>query len=145
MKTLKEKLEDRISKSKEEIEQNEKIIKLISIYPDLRIYSNRWNKEYFSSKLVNKIVTDVEFANACGCCADAPLYAKFYVEIDGIKIYAEPVEVYIGEGSYGGSGYVNIELWENRLDALNINKNVFEKVEKYLEDNKFELYEDLED
>ena len=64
MKTLKEKLEDRISKSKEEIKQNEKVIKLINIYPDLRIYSNRWNKEYFCSKLVNKIVTDVEFVNA---------------------------------------------------------------------------------
>ena len=143
MKTLKEKLEDRISKSKEEIKQNEKVIKLINIYPDLRIYSNRWNKEYFCSKLVNKIVTDVEFVNACGCCADAPLYAKFYVEIDGIKIYTEPVEVCVGEGSYGGSGYINTETWKDKLEELNINKNVFDKVEKYLEDNKFEPYEDL--
>ena len=144
-KTLKGKLEERISKSKEEIKQNEKIIELSKKYPDLKIYSNRWNKEYFCSKLINPKVTDVEFANGCGCCVDTPLYAKFFTIIDGIKIYAEPVEVYIGEGSYGGSGYVNTEIWESRLDALNINKIVFDKVEKYLEDNKFEPYEEDEE
>jgi len=145
MKTLKEKLEERISKSQEEINKNEKIVELINMYPDLRIYSNRWNKEYFCSKLINEIVTDVEFANGCGCCADTPLYAKFFVDIDGIKVYADPVEICIGEGSYGGIGYVNTEKWEYTLKSFNINKRVFDKVEKYLENNKFEPYEDLED
>jgi len=144
-KILKDKLEKRIIKSQEEIKQNQILIKLIDSYPDLKIYSNRWNKEYFYSKLINEIVTDVEFANGCGCCADTPLYAKFFVDIDGIKVYADPVEICIGEGSYNGSGYINTETWRDILVALSINKNIFNKVEKYLEDNKFEPYEDDED
>ena len=144
-KTLKNKLHEKISKSKEEIEQNEKVIKLINMYPDLKIYSNRWNKEYIYSKLINPKVTDVEFANGCGCCADAPLYAKFFTIINGIRLYADPVEICIGEGSYGGYGYVNTETWRYSLDSNNINKSVFDKVEKYLDDNKFESYDEDDD
>jgi hypothetical protein len=131
---------------KEELEAKEKKLKLekdlLEIFPDIQKFSNRWGHKHYRSSSVNLMATDVDFTHSCGCCPDSALYAKFYIMFEGEKIYADPVEISIGEKNEWGGGE-NIDTdWKETLIKYNINPDLFPEIEKYRIENLSRYDED---
>lgn len=124
------------------IKELQKALELTDVFPDIKVYKNRWNTEHYSSKSVNAKVTNIEFKHSCGCCSDAPLYAKCYLLYNGIKVYTEPVEICIGQGNAYGNGEIVDYNWKSTFEKYNINKSVNSIVEKFIEENLPENDED---
>jgi hypothetical protein len=66
-------------------------------FPDLDVAVDRWRHERYTSALVNPIADQVELKHNCGCCADSPLEARPYIEVDGARVYARPDCYQVGE------------------------------------------------
>lgn len=127
------------------IKELQDILKVIKIFPDIKTYVNRWGSEYFYDKSANSKVTHIDLHNGCGCCSDSPLLAKCYLIHDGIQIYADPIEINIGEKNGCGYGEIVYDDWQEILQKHNINRDVYPIVEKFIEDNPVSYFDDEED
>lgn len=123
-----------LEKAKEELKiKTETINAVLSKFPDADVYKNRWDREFYNSKTANSQTTNIEISRSCGCCTDAVIYAKPYLIINDIKIYSNPVEIYIGECDYDGLEHYDAN-WEKLLKNENISdiaiNSIREKIKK---------------
>lgn len=84
------------SKQEEELLLRKKLNKK---YPDIAIYNGRWGIKRYISKSVVPLCDEVHLHHSCGCCDDAPLIARPYIEdteLD-VLIYGDPTDNYVGE------------------------------------------------
>lgn len=125
------------------IEKAERLVALKKIYPDLRVYVGRWNKEVYCSKLVNPIVTDYEALYSCGCCSDAPLKFWAYLETPHGRVYADPCNICIGEK--GWTGYARAsEGWRQALERHQIPQVLIDRVALFFKQEKADALEAAE-
>lgn len=131
--TLYQQLFQEIQEHEKQIERLRKVQSLINTYPDLKEYKDRWGRKYYTSSMINEKVDQVEIRHACGCCADSPLLAYFYKEIDGIKIYADPYSICIGNQNEFGYGDVPNPNWKKILRRHRIPEEMDGKVQAYFD------------
>ena len=89
-----EKAKKQLAEAQAQLEQVEA---LHAKFPDLKIATNRWNHERYTSKQVNAVADQVEFCHNCSCCSDSPLEARPYIEVAGVKVYSDPDCFQVGE------------------------------------------------
>lgn len=141
---LKEQLNQQMVALEKQMASLKKVEKLMEAYPDLVERKDRWRNEYYVSESMNPHVNKVEFKHSCGCCPDAPLLAFFYKVIDGIRIYANPFSIGIGENNPSGYGDYPDTNWKETLRKYNIPEHMDEKVQAYFDANPPQDFEDEE-
>jgi len=104
-------------------------------YPSLDEYRGRWRTVY-CSKEINGKTDEVQIEKSCGCCVDAALLAKPFKEIEGIKIFSDPVKFTIGWGEYSG-GYTLNEGWDEKMKKALIPEKIITKVKEYIDDHNY--------
>ena len=111
-------------------------LKLFDTFEDLEVVSFARNQIGYGTKFVNGIATpetiQLRTERGCGCCSDSPYYVSPFIKIYGINVYALPVNIYIGDGLYFGSG---IEPYEGRIKIYEkalFSEAIIEKIENYL-------------
>lgn len=123
-----------LKKVKNDIENDIQIIEDIkSNYGDLDVHIDRWENRRLCSKSINPIVDKMYVRRDCGCCADSPQDAYFYIEVNGEKIYSDPVRVYIGASTYCGVNPSN--NFEKFIRENNINPVMIDKINEYIKNN----------
>jgi len=120
----------------EKIKYLDKLLELVSIYPDLKKHIDRWDRNRVSTKLVNHLVNDCEIKHSCGCCSDSILEVWPFIEINEIKIYSDPIPFRIGESNSLGYGEIPWNGWQDKMKENNISEKVVQIAEKYLNDNQ---------
>lgn len=140
--TLAENLNKQIQDLQKKIDSLTKVKDLINIYPDLTERRDRWRNVFYSSSMVNSKVEHVDFKYACGCCSDAPLLAYFYKIEEGIKVYADPYSICIGEQNAYGIGVFPSPSWEKLLKEHNIPQSMEALVGDYFSKNLPENFDD---
>lgn len=120
------------------------IEKVKELYPDLKESKDRWGTVYHSTPSINSKVNEVEFRHSCGCCADASLLAYFYEVIHGIKVFADPFSIYIGNQNEWGWGDIANADWRENLRKHRIPEHLYDRVEKYFAEHPPESYDDSE-
>lgn len=118
---------DMDQKIKEMKQTAEKLERIKQQFPDLKEHSDRWRKITLQAKSANEKCTNIAFWHSCGCCSDSPYYANPYLVFEGEKIYSDPMEICIGEGSYTN----NIdEDWEEILKSKEISQQAIDSARK---------------
>ena len=112
-------------------------------FPKLEVGFNRYSKvPYYYDSSVNEKPTNVNFRLSCGCCHDAAHYARPYIEVDGIKIYTNPVQIYIGHYDEWNGELFNAPSWEENFEKHGIDiSNIKQEIEWYIEDRMVEIDE----
>lgn len=119
---------------KDKIEYYSKLEKLKEKYPDLSdTGTTRWSKNLVISNFAKIDMNDVEFSNSCGCCA---VYVRPYLEIDDIRIYANPVNYCIGSRDSYYYGINAGQYWENELHNNEFNQTIIDKTKLFLKQNE---------
>ncbi len=107
-------------------------------FADLDCDIDRWQHRRFKSALVNAQATNFDINHSCGCCYDAALYIRPYLERtinnNVFKIYSNPLTFSVGWKSSGGYE-VKLE-WSEPMKKANIASNIISKIESFLNDNK---------
>lgn len=112
---------------------------LLENFPDLELHSLRWSTQY-SSKSINKIVTEFYKKNSCGCCLDSVIKIRPYIKYKNVYIFTNPVEFDIGENSeYNGPNY--LDNWKDKFIETEINPILINKVEQYILQQKDKMGE----
>lgn len=131
-------------KCDEKISQIEGLVKL---YPDLSIYTGRWKKMIYCSKLVNTEVDSFDRRYNCGCCYDSPLEAWIYLETEYGRVYSSPAKFIIGEKGYDGPDR-QADGWKDNMRKKNISEVVIDKIDQMfkeqLRNRRRELLEEVE-
>lgn len=132
------KIEDEIKLSQSTIKAMQKklaeIENIKNLFPDVEVFTDRWQKKYYKSKSVNAIVDQWDYHASCGCCPDAAIYYRAYIEFNGINIYSDPVQMYVGNQSY--SHYDKIDPtknWKENIEKYGLNKKIEEEIIKSVE------------
>jgi len=121
-------------KAKEDADRVVLLEALMKEFPDLKIATNRWGRQRYSSASVNAIADKVHFGHNCGCCNDSPLEARPYIEIMGTELFSDPDCFMVGERDYRNSYYDEAwSGWREKLEASGISKKAIDRVESYLE------------
>ena len=116
-----------------------------ALFPNVEINRDRWGRERFFSCDVNSKADKVEIHHSCGCCQDAALYARPYIEDSGVTVYSDPPYFTIGYGNEWGYGENESEGWEETMREKNILEEVIKQCRKYLDENKPGAHDDDED
>lgn len=137
---IKEKIE-KLSKEAERLER------IRAKFLDLDEERDRWGKVRLSAKSANPLTTDIETRHSCGCCNDSPYYAMPYLDFEGERIYASPVQTYIGEKATSYYGEVWLDDWHEKLQAIGIPVTTIDKLQaSYDKDMKRKgLYDEYQD
>jgi len=114
-------------KIKEMKQTAEKLERIKQQFPDLKEHKDRWGKITLQAKSVNEKCTNIAFCHSCGCCSDSPFYANPYLVFEGEKIYSDPAQICIGEGSY--TNKID-EDWEETLKSKGISQQAIDSVRK---------------
>ena len=128
-------------KLKAEEERNRKLQKLAERFPDLHEHRDRWGTIRHSTKAVNGLVDNCIIKHNCGCCPDSPLEIWPYIEIDGWRIFADPIPYTVGEKAYG-YGETEWFGWEEKLRKEGIHEKVVRIVQGFFLDNRPEEEDD---
>jgi hypothetical protein len=111
-------------------------------FDDLSFTVDRWNETRWHSNFITSLATNVEIRHSCGCCDDAPIFARPYVVINGIEVYS-PLCFCVGEKAYGGEKpYDN---WKKELIDAKIQQCILDKLEAFFETNRLDESEYAED
>lgn len=122
------KLELEISKL---IQKKQNIEKILEIYPDLETRLDRWNKEYFVSKMATPQMTECHIHHNCGCCSDSPVEVKPYIMVDGFKINANPLSVFVGEKDPYKYRDIRYPDWKERLEEAGYSQSIIDRANSY--------------
>jgi len=112
----------------------ENIKQILEVYPDAKIYNDRWNNKRYSDKKVNTIVNHVEFRHSCGCCSDSALLAYPCIMFGNTRIYSDPMYFCIGEKCPDG-GERSLPGWRKAMEEKLIPLQIIEEVRQYLKEN----------
>lgn len=115
-------------------------------FADLDYEIDRWQHRRFKSALVNTLATNFDINHSCGCCHDAVLYIRPYIERtinnNTLKVYSNPLTFSVGSKAYGGGYRVKL-AWAEPMKKANIPENIIQKIGSFLDDNKDDCaYED---
>lgn len=127
-------MDQTVQKKLEELEQKKAEAKLVEAllveFPDLKITTDRWKRQRYSSASVNARATSVDFRHNCGCCPDSPLEARPYIEALGVQIFANPDRYCVAE-KYN---VYEVELpgWEADMRKEGVSDAAIEQVRSYL-------------
>lgn len=136
-------LKEKQNKEKEELD---KLEKLKELYPDLEVYTGRWNKKVYSSKLANASVDSYDERYNCGCCGDSPLEIWPYKETENGRIYSSPAKFTIANrNDFQPAGYVLYDNWKDVLVNADLNKDFINKAFNMFEGYNGLLYKTCED
>jgi hypothetical protein len=139
---LLEDLNKQIAEHNAKIGSLNKIKELIKQFPDLTRYRDRWEHIYYGSATVNSIATEYEMEHSCGCCSEAALIIRPYIELNdnqliynknSIKqrIYSKPAEFFIGnKNPFSDLKYKPKEDWKDWMLKESIHPKVIEAVER---------------
>lgn len=142
---LKKQLAKDSDKQTAKLDEINKIVKLTAEFPDLKKNTDRWRKEFYSSKLANNKVTHCTIYHGCGCCNDSPLYVSpSFTHESGIEIYAEPYRLCIGEKNYG-DGERPDEKWREHLTENQYPQTIIDHVDGYFKTHASSYYGDDSD
>jgi hypothetical protein len=121
----------------------DRISRLRSEFPDLRVETDRWKKTRFKAKSANSRVTAVEIRRTCGCCHDPGILAMPYMETTLGRVYSDPFHIEIGEGRSYDTVYEHTG-WEERYRKHGISEEVIAQARSYI-DAELARNEDDED
>ena len=128
---------ENIAKIEQEIETLKKVVEK---FPDLKEYKGRWQSYYTSGEAL-KLADKINVNHSCGCCPDAALYVKPYLEYLGIKIFCPKPEICIGEGTYSGPDNID-DNWKEILEKEGVTSpKIYELVSDLVEENAKEWKE----
>jgi hypothetical protein len=114
----------------EKQEEADRLVALREEFPDLRIVTDRWQRERYVSKTVNARATEVDFRHNCGCCPDSPLEARPYIETMGTTVFADPDKYWVAQQcDYSDMADPG---WKDAFYANNISQQAIDKVESHL-------------
>ena len=120
-------------KAKEDADRAATIKALMEKFPDLKIATNRWGRQRYSSASVNAVADKVRFGHNCGCCNDSPLEARPFVEVLGTEVFSHPDYFMVGERSISQPYYDHAYSdWEEKLEKAGISQTAIDKVASYL-------------
>lgn len=125
-------------------EEAARLTALVEIYPDLRKSMNRWSRTFYSSQAVNATATDYEIGYSCGCCSDAAMYVRFYVQTCHGKVFAEPFQKCIGEldGEYYDSPSND---WEECVRAMQVPERLIDRLRTHFAEEEHRKLENQSD
>lgn len=116
---------------------------LLREFPDLKISTDRWRRQRYTSRTVNNRATHVDFRHNCGCCPDSPLEARPYIETMGVQVFAQPDRYWVGERY--DCYEVEEPNWERTMRKQEISEVAIASVRSYLEARKPPPYDDDDD
>jgi len=116
--------------------------KLKARFPLLEKAESDSGLEYLYTKEVNTLVVHVEIGYSCSCCAESTVFAKPYLEADGMKVFSNPWYFTVGQGSAVLEEVTPWKGWEARLRSCNIPEIVIQKVQAFFETHKPSICED---
>ncbi len=128
-------VKEELNSLKIKIENLNNIFKLKEKFKDLKINKTQGKDGILFTKFVNNLVDKVDIYSTCSCCADASILARPYVDIDGLSIYTEEIEFYIGRKNDCGTGIIRLDAWENNLKQHNISDKCISIIREYLDKN----------
>ena len=131
MVTAKKKIEDLWAQSCLLKDQAKDIERLVEVFPDLEISTNRWKTERYTSVSVNDRATDVIIGYNCGCCEDKPVEVWPYLVHAGQQIYSRPPSFMVGERNPYSGRDKSYPDWQTDLRKANISESVIKIVEEY--------------
>lgn len=129
--SIKRALEEAAKVQTESTTKRTTIETLLKEFPDLKIKTDRWRNQRYSSKSINAIADQVDFRHNCGCCNDSPLEARPFIETMGVRIFADPDCYQVGERDWrgGDSAYPG---WKDGLTKNGISEKAIEHIASYL-------------
>lgn len=110
----------------------DRVLRLRSEFPDLRIETDRWKQTRYRAKSANHRVTDVEIRRTCGCCHDPGILAMPYMETANGRVYSDPFHIEIGEGRAYDRVYEHND-WEDRYRKHGISEPVIGQMRDYMD------------
>lgn len=141
--SLQEKLDQEVKRAEQKAEDLKKILE---IYPDLEDTGRtRWETNLLISDLAKKDMIDCSFKHSCGCCPDAALLARPYIEINGYTIWTKQIEYYIGEKNEFGYGEIERDNWMDVLRKDGLREEIIDLVVDFFNQNLPSDYSGEED
>lgn len=124
---------ENLSQQRSEADQTlDRITKLRSEFPDLRVQTDRWKTTRYKAKSANPRVTKVEFRRTCGCCHDPGILAMPYMETTMGRVYSDPFHMEIGEGRSYDTVYEHTG-WEAKYREHGISEEVIKQMRSYMD------------
>ena len=123
-----------ISQTIQERENQLKAIKAaLARFPDLVETRDRWGHTFFFAPSAAAFTTQCETGRTCGCCPDASLRARPFLELEGLQIYAaSPEQFIVGEYTEWGASYTSTSYAEQMRKA-GIPQLIIDKATAYLD------------
>ena len=125
-------LKDLSTQRCEASETLDRITRLRSEFPDLRVQTDRWKTTRYKAASANSRVTKVEFRRTCGCCQDPGILAMPYLETTMGRVYSDPFNMEIGEGrTY--TYVMEHEGWEDKYRKHGIPEELIQQMRRYMD------------
>jgi hypothetical protein len=70
--------------------------------------------------------------HSCGCCEDAAVIASPYIIIEGMDVFSNPHQLFIGFKDYDTFDYPD-DNWESKCRDANISEIVIEEIRRHFE------------
>lgn len=136
-------IEEELIKYKSKIDHINKLKELHKVYPSMKKEEFNGTLHYTASEINGKVDHCSIFVHPSLCFYNdpTPVLAQFYKEVDGVKIYADPLNIQIGMESDEGWVWPD-DNWENIFEIYNLPAHFKEKIQKYLEDYAYDEEED---
>ena len=99
--------------------------------PDIEIYQDRWKHEYYCSKSVNAIASDILFKRSCGCCSDCAILAHATVSINGVEVTTSPQTIRVAYYDDFGHNLYQDPTWRESAEKYGFNQGLISKMESY--------------
>jgi len=127
-------LNKQIAEYNAKISSLHKIKELITQFPDLERYPDRWGNVRYGTTAVNAIAAEYEMNHSCGCCRDAALIIRPYIKLaNGQIVYSKPAEFFVGNGKSWGYGDVPKEGWREYMGKCNIHPKIIAAVQSHFD------------
>lgn len=126
MSSIQEELDKLKKEASDKAAEVERLVRLVSTYPDLQKQVGRWNKVAYYSASANSKVTNFDLRHNCGC-SDSPVELWPYLETPNGRVYSSPPCFRVGEKHHLG-GDRPYPGWEEKLREAGIPDGIIESV-----------------
>ena len=107
----------------------------LSLFPNADIHVDRWSNQRIVADLSTYKHRDqikLELPHSCGCCPDAALLARFYLEVHDLRVYHKDMDICVGEKCYDGD--IPGTNWSDKIIKAGFETFV-PQIQKYFEEN----------
>lgn len=112
-----------------------KIARLREEFPDLEIEVSRGGTVRYLAESANARVFQVELHNTCGCCPEAGVVARPFLEFGGSRIYSNPSNLLVGHRTWDDF-IVARDGWRKQYETAGISHHAVAKIKKILEESR---------